>query len=62
MISEIRIDGYNYTFFFDVPNFNDIINELNSFVATSLEADTILEDILNEHRVVENKKKLSIVY
>lgn len=62
MISEIRVNGYEYTFFFDVPNFNDIINELNSFVSTTLEADTILEDILNEHRVVEEKKKLRIAY
>ncbi|UUV23430.1 MULTISPECIES: recombinase family protein [Lysinibacillus] len=62
MISEIRIDGYKYTFFFDVPNFNDIINELNSFVSTTLEADTVLEDILNEFRVVEQNKKLVVAY
>lgn len=62
MVSEVKVNGYEYTFWFDVPNFNDIINELNSFVSTTLEADTILEDIFNEHRVVEQNKTLTIAY
>lgn len=62
LVSEIRVNGNEYTFWFDVPNFNDIINELNSFVSTTLEADTILEDIFNEHKVVEKNKVLQVVY
>lgn len=62
LVNDIKVNGFEYTFTFDVPNFNDIINELNSFVTTSLEADTILEDILNEYRVVEENKQLSVVY
>lgn len=62
MVKDIKIDGYQYTFIFDVPNFNDIINELNSFVDTSLEADTILDDVLNEFWVIEQSKELRVAY